>query len=154
MMVVIIIIFIMARRIGSKDKVKREKRNQFGLTRSDLINERKKTRNYAIAGSAVGGTIGYGVSRKLTKRFDANIKLAQNNLDDAIARKPTLMNDVRLSAMNDDVINQYKNAINKTRNATRLLKVATPLAGAAIGTGITMGYLANQRAKKQRNRLK
>jgi hypothetical protein len=56
--------------------------------------------------------------------------------------------------MNDDVINQYKNAINKTRNATRLLKVATPLAGAAIGTGITMGYLANQRAKKQRNRLK
>jgi hypothetical protein len=59
MMVVIIIIFIMGRRIGSKDKVKREKRNQFGLTRSDLINERKKTRNYAIAGSAVGGTIGY-----------------------------------------------------------------------------------------------
>lgn len=58
-MVVIIIIFIMGRRIGSKDKVKREKRNQFGLTRSDLINERKKTRNYAIAGSAVGGTIGY-----------------------------------------------------------------------------------------------
>ncbi len=41
-MVVIIIIFIMGRRIGSKDKVKREKRNQFGLTRSDLINERKK----------------------------------------------------------------------------------------------------------------
>ena len=52
----------MARRIGSKDKVKREKRNQFGLTRSDLINERKKTRNYALAGSAVGGTIGYGVN--------------------------------------------------------------------------------------------
>ena len=47
----------MARRIGSKDKVKREKRNQFGLTRSDLVNERKKTRNYALAGSAVGGTI-------------------------------------------------------------------------------------------------
>ena len=45
----------MARRIGSKDKVKR--RNQFGLTRSDLINERKKTRNYAIAGSAVGGQL-------------------------------------------------------------------------------------------------
>jgi hypothetical protein len=107
-----------------------------------------------LAGSAVGGTIGYGVSRKLTKRFDASIKLAQTDLDNAIARKPTLMNDVRLSAMNDDVINQYKNAINKTRNATRLLKVATPLAGAAIGTGITMGYLANQRAKKQRNRLK
>jgi hypothetical protein len=42
MMVVIIIIFIMGRRIGSKDKVKREKRNQFGLTRSDLINERKR----------------------------------------------------------------------------------------------------------------
>jgi hypothetical protein len=40
MMVVIIIIFVMGRRIGSKDKVKR--RNQFGLTRSDLINERKK----------------------------------------------------------------------------------------------------------------
>jgi len=54
----------MARRIGSKDKVKREKRNQFGLTRSDLINERKKTRNYALAGSAVGGS--YAVYKKLT----------------------------------------------------------------------------------------
>ena len=147
----------MARRIGSKDKVKREKRNQFGLTRSDLVNERKKTRNYALAGSAVGGTIGYGVSRQLTKRADGNIKLAQTNLDDAIARKanqPKLLNDVRASAMNDDAINQYKNAINKTRNANRLIKVATPLAGAAIGTGITMGYLANQRAMKQRNKRK
>jgi hypothetical protein len=56
--------------------------------------------------------------------------------------------------VNDHVINQYKNAINKTRNANRLLKVATPLAGAAIGTGITMGYLANQRAMKQRNKRK
>ena len=144
----------MARRIGSKDKVKREKRNQFGLNRSDLVNERKKTRNYALAGSAVGGTIGYGVSRQLTKRTDGKIKLAQTNLDDAIARKPTLLNDVRGSAMNDNVINQYKNAINKTRNANRLIKVATPLAGAAIGTGITMGYLANQRAMKQRNKRK
>ena len=144
----------MARRIGSKDKVKREKRNQFGLTRSDLVNERKKTRNYALAGSAVGGTIGYGVSRQLTKRADGNIKLAQTNLDDALARKPTLLNDVRGNAMNDNVINQYKNAINKTRNANRLIKVATPLAGAAIGTGITMGYLANQRAMKQRNKHK
>ena len=144
----------MARRIGSKDKVKREKRNQFGLNRSDLVNERKKTRNYALTGSAVGGTIGYGVSRQLTKRTDENIKLAQTNLDDAIARKPKLLNDVRASAMNDDAINQYKNAINKTRNANRLLKVATPLAGAAIGTGITMGYLANQRAMKQRNKRK
>lgn len=144
----------MARRIGSKDKVKREKRNQFGLNRSDLVNERKKTRNYALAGSAVGGTIGYGVSRQLTKRTDGNIKLAQTNLDNAIARKPKLLNDVRASAMNDNVINQYKNAINKTRNANRLIKVATPLAGAAIGTGITMGYLANQRAMKQRNKRK
>jgi len=144
----------MARRIGSKDKVKREKRNQFGLNRSDLVNERKKTRNYALAGSAVGGTIGYGVSRQLTKRTDGNIKLAQTNLDDAIARKPKLLNDVRLNAVNDHVINQYKNAINKTRNANRLIKVATPLAGAAIGTGITMGYLANQRAMKQRNKRK
>ena len=144
----------MARRIGSKDKVKREKRNQFGLNRSDLVNERKKTRNYALAGSAVGGTIGYGVSRQLTKRTDENIKLAQTNLDDALARKPTLLNDVRGNAMNDNVINQYKNAINKTRNANRLIKVATPLAGAAIGTGITMGYLANQRAMKQRNKRK
>jgi hypothetical protein len=144
----------MARRIGSKDKVKREKRNQFGLNRSDLVNERKKTRNYALAGSAVGGTIGYGVSRQLTKRTDGNIKLAQTNLDDALARKPTLLNDVRGNAMNDNVINQYKNAINKTRNANRLIKVATPLAGAAIGTGITMGYLANQRAMKQRNKRK
>ena len=144
----------MARRIGSKDKVKREKRNQFGLNRSDLVNERKKTRNYALAGSAVGGTIGYGVSRQLTKRADGNIKLAQTNLDDAIARKPKLLNDVRLNAVNDHVINQYKNAINKTRNANRLIKVATPLAGAAIGTGITMGYLANQRAMKQRNKHK
>jgi hypothetical protein len=144
----------MARRIGSKDKVKREKRNQFGLNRSDLVNERKKTRNYALAGSAVGGTIGYGVSRQLTKRTDGNIKLAQTNLDDAIARKPKLLNDVRASAMNNDAINQYKNAINKTRNANRLIKVATPLAGAAIGTGITMGYLANQRAMKQRNKRK
>ena len=144
----------MARRIGSKDKVKREKRNQFGLNRSDLVNERKKTRNYALAGSAVGGTIGYGVSRQLTKRADGNIKLAQTNLDDAIARKPKLLNDVRLNAVNDHVINQYKNAINKTRNANRLIKVATPLAGAAIGTGITMGYLANQRAMKQRNKRK
>ena len=144
----------MARRIGSKDKVKREKRNQFGLNRSDLVNERKKTRNYALAGSAVGGTIGYGVSRQLTKRADGNIKLAQTNLDDALARKPTLLNDVRGSAMNNNVINQYKNAINKTRNANRLIKVATPLAGAAIGTGITMGYLANQRAMKQRNKRK
>ena len=143
----------MARRIGSKDKVKREKRNQFGLNRSDLVNERKKTRNYALAGSAVGGTIGYGVSRQLTKRADGNIKLAQTNLDDAIARKP-ILNDVRLSAVNDHVINEYKNAINKTRNANRLIKVATPLAGAAIGTGITMGYLANQRAMKQRNKRK
>jgi hypothetical protein len=143
----------MARRIGSKDKVKREKRNQFGLNRSDLVNERKKTRNYALAGSAVGGTIGYGVSRQLTKRTDGNIKLAQTNLDNAIARKP-ILNDVKLSAVNDHVINQYKNAINKTRNANRLLKVATPLAGAAIGTGITMGYLANQRAMKQRNKRK
>ena len=143
----------MARRIGSKDKVKREKRNQFGLNRSDLVNERKKTRNYALAGSAVGGTIGYGVSRQLTKRADGNIKLAQTNLDNAIARKP-ILNDVRLSAVNDHVINQYKNAINKTRNANRLIKVATPLAGAAIGTGITMGYLANQRAMKQRNKRK
>ena len=143
----------MARRIGSKDKVKREKRNQFGLNRSDLVNERKKTRNYALAGSAVGGTIGYGVSRQLTKRTDENIKLAQTNLDNAIARKP-ILNDVRASAMNDDAINQYKNAINKTRNANRLIKVATPLAGAAIGTGITMGYLANQRAMKQRNKHK
>jgi hypothetical protein len=144
----------MARRIGSKDKVKREKRNQFGLNRSDLVNERKKTRNYALAGSAVGGTIGYGVSRQLTKRTDGNIKLAQTNLDDALARKPTLLNDVRGNAMNNNVINQYKNAINKTRNANRLVKVATPLAGAAIGTGITMGYLANQRAMKQRNKRK
>ena len=144
----------MARRIGSKDKVKREKRNQFGLNRSDLVNERKKTRNYALAGSAVGGTIGYGVSRQLTKRTDGNIKLAQTNLDNAIARKPKLLNDVRLNAVNDHVINQYKNAINKTRNANRLIKVATPLAGAAIGTGITMGYLANQRAMKQRNKRK
>lgn len=144
----------MARRIGSKDKVKREKRNQFGLTRSDLVNERKKTRNYALAGSAVGGTIGYGVSRQLTKRTDENIKLAQTNLDDAIARKPKLLNDVKLNAVNDHVINEYKNAINKTRNANRLIKVATPLAGAAIGTGITMGYLANQRAMKQRNKRK
>ena len=143
----------MARRIGSKDKVKREKRNQFGLNRSDLVNERKKTRNYALAGSAVGGTIGYGVSRQLTKRTDGNIKLAQTNLDNAIARKP-ILNDVKLSAVNDHVINQYKNAINKTRNANRLIKVATPLAGAAIGTGITMGYLANQRAMKQRNKRK
>jgi hypothetical protein len=143
----------MARRIGSKDKVKREKRNQFGLNRSDLVNERKKTRNYALAGSAVGGTIGYGVSRQLTKRADGNIKLAQTNLDNAIARKP-ILNDVKLSAVNDHVINQYKNAINKTRNANRLIKVATPLAGAAIGTGITMGYLANQRAMKQRNKRK
>ena len=143
----------MARRIGSKDKVKREKRNQFGLNRSDLVNERKKTRNYALAGSAVGGTIGYGVSRQLTKRTDENIKLAQTNLDNAIARKP-ILNDVKLSAVNDHVINQYKNAINKTRNANRLVKVATPLAGAAIGTGITMGYLANQRAMKQRNKRK
>jgi hypothetical protein len=143
----------MARRIGSKDKVKREKRNQFGLNRSDLVNERKKTRNYALAGSAVGGTIGYGVSRQLTKRTDGNIKLAQTNLDNAIARKP-ILNDVRLNAVNDHVINQYKNAINKTRNANRLVKVATPLAGAAIGTGITMGYLANQRAMKQRNKRK
>ena len=144
----------MARRIGSKDKVKREKRNQFGLNRSDLVNERKKTRNYALAGSAVGGTIGYGVSRQLTKRTDENIKSAQTNLDNAIARKPKLLNDVNLDAVNDHVINQYKNAINKTRNANRLLKVATPLAGAAIGTGITMGYLANQRAMKQRNKHK
>jgi hypothetical protein len=144
----------MARRIGSKDKVKREKRNQFGLNRSDLVNERKKTRNYALAGSAVGGTIGYGVSRQLTKGIDGKIKLAQTNLDDAIARKPKLLNDVRANAMNDNVINQYKNAINKTRNANRLIKVATPLAGAAIGTGITMGYLANQRAMKQRNKRK
>lgn len=144
----------MARRIGSKDKVKREKRNQFGLTRSDLINERKKTRNYALAGSAVGGTIGYGVSRQLSKGTDVNIKLAQNDLDNAIARKPTLMNDVRASAMNDDAINQLKNSINKTKNASRLFKVATPLAGAAIGTGIAAGYLANQRAKKQRNQRK
>ena len=144
----------MARRIGSKDKVKREKRNQFGLNRSDLVNERKKTRNYALAGSAVGGTIGYGVSRQLTKRTDGKIKLAQTNLDDAIARKPKLLNDVNLNAVNDHVINQYKNAINKTRNANRLIKVATPLAGAAIGTGITMGYLANQRAMKQRNKRK
>jgi len=144
----------MARRIGSKDKVKREKRNQFGLNRSDLVNERKKTRNYALAGSAVGGTIGYGVSRQLTKRTDGNIKLAQTNLDDAIARKPKLLNDVNLNAVNDHVINEYKNAINKTRNANRLIKVATPLAGAAIGTGITMGYLANQRAMKQRNKRK
>ena len=144
----------MARRIGSKDKVKREKRNQFGLNRSDLVNERKKTRNYALAGSAVGGTIGYGVSRQLTKRTDENIKSAQTNLDNAIARKPKLLNDFRLNAVNDHVINQYKNAINKTRNANRLVKVATPLAGAAIGTGITMGYLANQRAMKQRNKRK
>ena len=144
----------MARRIGSKDKVKREKRNQFGLNRSDLVNERKKTRNYALAGSAVGGTIGYGVSRQLTKRTDENIKLAQTNLDNAIARKPKLLNNVKLNAVNDNVINQYKNAINKTRNANRLIKVATPLAGAAIGTGITMGYLANQRAMKQRNKRK
>ena len=144
----------MARRIGSKDKVKREKRNQFGLNRSDLVNERKKTRNYALAGSAVGGTIGYGVSRQLTKRTDGKIKLAQTNLDDAIARKPKLLNDVNLNAVNDHVINQYKNAINKTRNANRLIKVATPLAGAAIGTGITMGYLANKRAMKQRNKRK
>ena len=145
----------MARRIGSKDKKKREKRNQFGLNRSDLVNERKKTRNYALAGSAVGGTIGYGVSRQLTKRTDGNIKLAQTNLDDAIARKPKLLKvGVKVSAMNDDLINQYKNAINKTRNANRLIKVATPLAGAAIGTGITMGYLANQRAMKQRNKRK
>jgi hypothetical protein len=144
----------MARRIGSKDKVKREKRNQFGLTRSDLINERKKTRNYAIAGSAVGGTIGYGVSRQLTKGFDASIKSGEDSLNNAIARKPTLMNDVRATAMNDDVINQYKNAVNKMKVGNRLVKVATPLAGAAIGTGIAMGYLANQRAKKQRNRLK
>ena len=64
------------------------------------------------------------------------------------------MNDVRATAMNDDVINQYKNAVNKMKVGNRLVKVATPLAGAAIGTGITMGYLANQRAKKQRNRLK
>ena len=144
----------MARRIGSKDKVKREKRNQFGLNRSDLVNERKKTRNYALAGSAVGGTIGYGVSRQLTKRTDENIKSAQTNLDNAIARKPKLLNNVKLNAVNDHVINQYKNAINKTRNANRLIKVATPLAGAAIGTGITMGYLANQRAMKQRNKRK
>ena len=144
----------MARRIGSKDKVKREKRNQFGLNRSDLVNERKKTRNYALAGSAVGGTIGYGVSRQLTKRTDGNIKLAQTNLDNAIARKPKLLNNVKLNAVNDHVINKYKNAINKTRNANRLIKVATPLAGAAIGTGITMGYLANQRAMKQRNKRK
>jgi hypothetical protein len=64
------------------------------------------------------------------------------------------MNDVRATAMNDDVINQYKNAVNKMKVGNRLVKVATPLAGAAIGTGIAMGYLANQRAKKQRNRLK
>ena len=91
---------------------------------------------------------------QLTKRTDENIKSAQTNLDNAIARKPKLLNDVRLNAVNDYVINQYKNAINKTRNANRLIKVATPLAGAAIGTGITMGYLANQRAMKQRNKRK
>lgn len=148
----------MARKLGSRDRVKR-KRKAYGFTKEELIGERKKTRNYMLGGLGVGSLLGYGISRPIANKYEKKINeglTTLNNLKQQqryLLSQPDITNTIKGQAMLEDNakgIAEALKGIKLMRRGQKALTVGLTLGLGSIIAGGVGGYLANQRAAKNR----